>query len=404
LASCSTAPARGILQRAFLLVTHIGVVGERRWRYRRERQYAFLYQIATSPALDAKVTDHDAHRNAPICAIVRHPWGDQMTTCMRRREFITLLGGAAAAWPVAARAQQSKTRLWRVGWLVTGSPASHQYSLAAFRDGLRALNYVEGQNTEIMYKWAEGNMARLPELANELVQQHVDVILAGGTAGARAAKNATLPIPIVTAGAGDLVQAGLVTSLAKPGGNWTGFIVNAAEGGAKRLQIMKEIVAKAEHAAILFNSTLELQVVKESASDLRLALHLYETPTLGDLEIALATIPKNNPDVLVVLNDPLVFTHRKRIVDAAKDAHLPAIYGFREFVDDGGLISYGASISDTYRRSAGYVDRILKGAKPADLPLQLPIKFELIINLKTAKALGLEVPPTLLARADEVIE
>jgi ABC-type uncharacterized transport system substrate-binding protein len=322
---------------------------------------------------------------------------------MKRREFITLLGGAAAAWPLAARGQQPG-RMRRIGWLVTGSPASYQYSLAAFRDGLRAFNYVEGRNIEIMYKWAEGNMARLPELANELVQQYVDVILAGGTAGARAAKNATLAIPIVAAGAGDLVEAGIVTSLAKPGGNLTGFIANTPEGGAKRVQIMKEIVAKADHAAILFNSSLELQVLKDSASDLRVALHFYETPTFGDLEIALAAIARNHPDMLVVLNDPLVFAHRKRIVDAANKAHLPAIYGFREFVDDGGLISYGASISDTYRRSASYVDMILKGARPADLPLQLPIKFELVINLKTAKALGLEVPAAVLARADEVIE
>ena len=323
---------------------------------------------------------------------------------MRRREFITILGGAATTWPIAASAQQPATKVPRIGWLVTGTPASYRYSLAAFRDGLQAVKYVEGQNIEIIFKWAEGNISRLPELANELVQQNVDVILAGGTAGARAAKGATPAVPIVAAGAGDLAEAGLVMSLAKPGGNLTGFIVNAPEGGAKRVRIMKEIVTRASNAAVLFNSTLELQPIKDSASDLGLVLRLYEVPTLKDLESALIAIPKDSPDMLVVLNDPLVFTHRKRIVDAASEAHLPAIYGFREFVDDDGLISYGASISDTYRRAAGYVDRVLKGAKPADLPVQLPIKFELIINLKASKALGLDLPPTLLALADEVIE
>jgi putative ABC transport system substrate-binding protein len=322
---------------------------------------------------------------------------------MNRRALITLLG-SALAWPMMARAQQGG-RVRRIGWLVTGSPAAYQYSLAAFRDGLRAFNYVEGQNIEIIYRWAEGNVARLPDLANELVQRNVDVILAGGMAGARAAKSATLTIPIVAAGVGDLVEAGLVMSLAKPGGNLTGFVANAPEGGAKRVQIIKEMVTRTDNAAVLFfNSTLELQTVKQSASDLGLVLRLYEAPTLSDLQNALIAIPKDAPDMLVVLNDPLAFTHRKQIVDAANEAHLPAIYGFREFVDEGGLISSGANISDTYRRAAGYVDMVLKGANPADLPVQLPIKFELIINLKAAKALGLTVPDKLLALADEVIE
>jgi putative ABC transport system substrate-binding protein len=322
-----------------------------------------------------------------------------------RREFIALLGGAAA-WPLAARAQQPTKKMPRVGWLVTGSPASYRFSLAAFREGLRALNYVEGENIAIEYRWAHGDIGRLRELAEELVEQKVDIILAGGSIGAQAAKDATLVIPIVAAGAGEgLVDWGLVKSLARPGGNLTGFMATFAKTASKRVQIMKEIMPNAKQAAILVNqSPWELQEVRESASDLQLAFTFYEPRMLADLDAALVAIAKLNPDMLVVLNDPFMFTHRKRVADAAGAARLPAIYGFREFVDDGGLISYGPSISDTYRRAAGYVDNILKGANPAELPVQLPTKFELIINLKAAKALGLTIPDKLLAIADEVIE
>src|SRR5262245_38544703 len=195
----------------------------------------------------------------------------------------------------------------------------------------------KGQNIEIPYKWAEGNLDRLPGLANDLVQQRVDVILAGGSFGARAAKNATALIPIVAAGAGDLVDAGLVKSLAKPGANLTGFIANAPEAGAKRIQIMKEILLAARHAAILFSQTSELQMVKESLSSLQLDVAFYETRTLNDLDTALTAIANSHPDMIVVLNDPFMFTHRVRIIDAVTRASLPAIYGFREYVDDGGL-------------------------------------------------------------------
>jgi putative ABC transport system substrate-binding protein len=321
---------------------------------------------------------------------------------MRRRDFITLLSGAATAWPLGARAQA--TRAPRIGWLSTGSPTSHRFSLAAFRHGLHALGYIEGTNVTIEYRWAEGNLDRLPNLVSDLVQDRVDIILAGGTFGAQAATNATTTIPIVAAGAGDLVEAGLVKSLAEPGGNLTGFTANVPEAGAKRLQIMKEIMPTARRAAILYSNSLELQTVKESKATLDVGLTFYEVRTSGDLESALIVIPKDRPDVFVILNDPFIFTHRRAIIAAAAGARLPAIYGFREFVDDGGLISYGANISDTYRRAASYVDRILKGAKPADLPVQQPITFEMIINLKTANTLGLSMPPTLLVRADEVID
>jgi ABC-type uncharacterized transport system substrate-binding protein len=327
---------------------------------------------------------------------------------MQRRDFIALLG-VAASWPFAARAQQPTTRVPRIGWLVTGDPTSYQFSLAAFREGLRALNYIEGQNIAIEYRWAGGVVDRLPELARDLVHEKVNVILAGGTIGARAARDATQTIPIVVAGASDLVEVGLIRNLAQPGGNLTGFLTASLEMVAKRGEIIKEMFPQAKRAAVLWNPTapntqLEMKALKESALALQLALTSYEASTAKDLENALDAIRKTQPDIVLVLNDPFMFTQRKRIVDSHFQAHLPAIYGFREFVDDGGLVSYGPSISDTYRRAATYVDKILKGAKPGDLPVQLPIKFELVINLKTAKALGLTVPLPLLDRADEVIE
>jgi ABC-type uncharacterized transport system substrate-binding protein len=328
---------------------------------------------------------------------------------MKRREFITLLSSAAAAWPLAARAQQPTTKVARIGWLVTGSPTTHRFSLAAFQDGLKALGYVEGQNISIEYQWAEGNTTKLPELANELVHQKVDIILAGGAVGAEAAKQATSLIPIIAAGVGDLVELGLVTSLARPGGNLTGFVANAPETTAKRFQIMREIKPQARRAAVLRNPTasvakLEWEIAKEFAAANDITVDLYDARDIEQLSNALAKIPQSGSEFFVVLNDPFVFTYRKPIVDAANRSQLPSIYGFREFVDDGGMISYGVSITDTYRRAAGYVDQVLRGAKPADLPVQLPIKFELVVNLKTAKAIGIKIPDKLLFTADEVIE
>jgi putative ABC transport system substrate-binding protein len=282
-------------------------------------------------------------------------------------------------------------------------------SLAAFRDGLKALGYVEGKNIRIEYRWAEGNVARLSELANELVQQNVDVILAGGSVGAEAAKQVTSVIPIVAAGVTDLVEIGLVASLARPGGNLTGFVAGAPEAAAKRFEIIREIKPQTRRVVVLWNPTsssakVECYVAKEFAAANHLDLALYGARDVDELSNALTNLPESTPDGLVVLNDPLMFTYRKTIVDAASRFRLPSIYGLREFVDDGGMISYGASITDTYRRAAEYVDRILKGEKPADLPVQLPTKFELIVNLRTAKALGLEVPWFLQQRADEVLE
>jgi ABC-type uncharacterized transport system substrate-binding protein len=325
-----------------------------------------------------------------------------------RRGLVAALGGAAA-WPVVARAQQTTAKIARIGWLVTGSPTSYRFSLAAFRDGLKALNYVEGKNFSIKYRWGEGKVALLPELAKDLVRERVDVIVAGGSLGAEAAKKATLDIPIVAAGVADLVELGLVTSLARPGGNLTGFVVNAPETAAKRVQIIKEVKPDTRRVAAIWNpasssARLESHEVKNFAATGDIALALHNARTADELKNALARIMQSAPDFILVLNDPLMFTERKTIIEAAEYYRLPAIYGFREFVDDGGLVSYGSSLRETYRAAAGYVDKILKGTKPSDLPVQLPTKFELVVNLKTAKSLGLEIPSSLLARADEVIE
>jgi putative tryptophan/tyrosine transport system substrate-binding protein len=326
---------------------------------------------------------------------------------MRRREFLALTGGAVT-WPLPIWAQQPTT-LPRLGWLGTGTPTSANRLLTAFREGLKALNYIEGQNISIEYRWAEGKIERLPELAQDLVHQRVDVILAGGSLGAAAAKGATSVIPIVTAAVGDLVDLGLVASLARPGGNLTGFVSTAPDTAAKRFQIIKEMRPEGRRAAVLWNSAssnakLEWAVAKEFAAANDIAVELYGARDLEELRSALASIGQSLPDIFVVLNDPFLLYHRKIIVDTAAQLRLPAIYGFREWVDDGGMISYGASNADTHRRAAGYVDKILRGVKPAELPIELPSKYELIINLKTANALGIAVPPTLLARADEVIE
>ena len=332
-----------------------------------------------------------------------------MAICIQRRKFIVTLGGAAAVWPFGARAQQSPTKVPRIGWLVTGAPPSYRFSLGAFRDGLKSLGYVEGQNVSIEYRWAEGNLAQLPELARDLVNQKVDVILAGGSVGAKVAKDATSVIPIVVAGAGDLIEIGAAKSLARPGGNLTGFIANLPDMATKRFQIMKELMPSARRAAVLWNPTdphakVELNIAKEFAAANNIDISLHNAREREELTSALASIPQSSPDILIVLTDPFMFTHRKIVADAVGKLRLPAVYGYREYVDDGGMISYGASISDTYRRAAGYVDKILNGVKPGDLPIQLPIKIELIVNLRTAKMIGFALPDSFLLRADEVIE
>jgi putative tryptophan/tyrosine transport system substrate-binding protein len=327
---------------------------------------------------------------------------------MRRREFIKLIGSSVIAWPSAARAQQS-TKIPRVGWLVTGSPTTYQFSLSAFLDGLKAVGRIEGQNIAIEYRWAEGNLTRLPELANDLVQAKVDVILAGGSIGAEVAKRATSVMPIVAAGVGDLVELGLVSNLTRPDSNLTGFVATAPETTAKRVQIIKEITPELKRAAVLLNSSsanaqLEWKSLNKFATANKIETALYDAHDIDGLRNALASVSRSMPDFLVVLNDPFMFTYRKVIADGAREHRLPSVYGYREYVDDGGLISYGPSITDTYRGAASYVDKIVDGAKIADLPVVLPTKFETVINLKTAKTLGLTVPPGVIALADGVIE
>ncbi len=329
---------------------------------------------------------------------------------VERRTFLAGVGIGILAAAKASFAQSLGKKVHRIGWLVTGDPTSYRFSLAAFRDGLRSLNYIEGQNIIIEYRWAEGRVERLPELAKELAQLKVEVIVAGGTNGARAATAATSVIPIVTAGAGDLVSAGLVTSLARPGGNLTGFPVVSPETAVKQLEVMKQLLPRSQRAAVLWfgpgNAFVDLQrkFAEEAAATLHLALTWHAADKLPELEAALERIPKSRGDFLVVLSTPFFFTYRERITAFTAQAKLPTAYTLSEFVDDGGLISYGANIPDTYRRAAGYVDKILKGAKPADLPVELPATFELVINMKTARALGITPPQSVLLRASRVIE
>jgi putative ABC transport system substrate-binding protein len=324
---------------------------------------------------------------------------------VRRREFITLLGGAAV-WPLAARAQQP--RKYKIGHFSAGQAPPPEW-WAVFLEALRDSGLVEGINVAFERRYAEDRLDRLPELAAELVRLKVDVIVTGGTLAPLAVKRATSTIPIVMMSAGDPLGSGLVTSLARPGGNITGLSIMAPDLGAKRLELLKEILPQVYRVGILWNaanpySALVFKETESAAQILRIRLQSIEARGPDDFDSALEAATHQGMDALIAVEDPLTFSHRKRIANFAASNRLPAIYGYREFVDAGGLMAYGTSQADLYRRGAGYVERILKGARPADLPVQQPTKFELVINLKTAKALGLDMPPSLLVRADEVIE
>jgi len=325
---------------------------------------------------------------------------------MIRREFITLLGGAAA-WPLAARAQQAG-KVYRIGVFTQGAPLMSK-TWSIFIDGLNELGWTEGKNIAFEPRYAENDLARLPELAAELVRLNVDVILAFGTLAPLAAKRASATIPIVLANAGDPLRSGLVVSLAQPGGNVTGMSLMAPDLGGKRLELLKELLPRLSRVAVIWNaanpySALVFEETRGAAKTLAIELQSLEVRGPDDLGVVLDSAGRKRADALVTVEDPLTFNHRKQIADSCAKNRLPAIYGLREYADAGGLMAYGASQDDLLRRAVGYVNKILKGVKPADLPVQQPTKFELIINLKTAKALGLEIPPTLLARADEVIE
>jgi putative ABC transport system substrate-binding protein len=325
---------------------------------------------------------------------------------VRRREFITLLGGVTA-WPLAARAQQS-AKLPTIGFLGTSTPLAMSQWIAAFVQRLRELGWIEGRTVAFEYRWAEGRSERMAEIAAEFVRLKVDIIVTYATPPVVAAKQATAVIPIVSAVMGDAVGTGLVASLARPGGNVTGLSILTPDLAGKRLELLREVAPGVRRLAFLANisnpiTAPEMGQVRAAAGTLGLDVIALEIRRPEDIVPAFETL-KGRAQALYVAGDPLVLTNRVRINTLSLVAQLPAIYNSREYVEAGGLMSYGVNWPDLFRRTAEYVDKILRGAKPADLPVEQPNKFDLVINLTTAKALGLVIPEAFLLRADEVIE
>ena len=324
---------------------------------------------------------------------------------MKRREFIGLVGGAAA-WPLTASAQQAGgKKIVTIGILgIEPWPP-----IDTFRQALDDLGYIEGKNIRFEYRYAKGHNERFPELANELVGLNVDVILTWGTDAVLAAKQATTTIPIVMGAIGDPLGIGIVTDLARPGGNVTGCSSRAAELEAKRLQLLKEAVPGLSRVAVLLNPTnhympLALQSARKGAQILHVSLLVYKVHDTTTLDAAFVTLTEDRPDALMVPGDTFLVSQRSRIAQFAIESKLPSVYSFREYIEAGGLIAYTPNYHDLFRRAAIYVDKILKGTKPGELPIERPTKFELVINLKTARTLGITFPPALLIRANEMIE
>jgi ABC-type uncharacterized transport system substrate-binding protein len=326
---------------------------------------------------------------------------------MRRREFITLAGGAIVMWPFAARAQRPTTPV--IGILISGSMVTNTKNLQSFRDGMRELGYEDGRNIKFEYRFADSDLDRLPTLAAELVDLNPGEIVSASTAANLAAKRATLTIPVVMATSADPVGFGLVASLNRPGGNVTGLANFAELLASKQIDFLRELMPRLSRVGILINlnnpvHVPQLKETQTAATRASLYLALFEIRAPDELDSAFTAISQQNIDGLIVPPDTLFLNYRRHIADLAILTRTATIYGYREHVVEGGLMSYGPDLPASYRRAATYVDKILRGAKPADLPVEQPTKIDLIINLKTAKALGLQVPPTLLAAADEVIE
>jgi putative tryptophan/tyrosine transport system substrate-binding protein len=327
---------------------------------------------------------------------------------VKRRLFLRTAGLGALAMPLVTEAQPAGN-LPRIGFVEAGSRSANQHFADAFRAGLRELGYVEGHNITVEERWADGRIERFPDLLVDLLRLKVQIIVAASGAGAIAAKKATASVPIIFVGVSDAVGLGLVESLARPAGNLTGLSLGVAEGLAgKWLELFKEAVPRASRVAVLFNrlqpNATWLGQMQTAAPTLGVKLAAFPIQDANALDGAFAAMTRDGMGGLIVITDPLTLRHRVRIVELAGARHLPAMYSFGDFSRAGGLMAYGPNVSEMFRRAATYVDRILKGARPADLPVEEPTKFELIINLKTARALGVTIPPSVLLRADEVIQ
>ena len=330
---------------------------------------------------------------------------------MRRRKFITLLGGVAAAWPLVAHAQQGD-RMRRLGILMAGVESDPQYQadVAVFREGLQKLGWVDGQNIRIEVRWAGFNAETMRRYAEELIALQPDLILSNDTPTTATLLQQTRTVPIVFATVADPVGSGFVASFARPGGNATGFAVYEASLGGKWLELLKETVPNISRVVVIFNpatapfAEYHLKSINDAATSFGVEVSVAHVHDVSELEIVVATQAREPNSGLIVLNEDFMIAHRVEIISLAARYRLPAVYPFRFFAELGGLISYGVDLNDNFRRAVSYADRVLRGAKPSELPVQAPVKFELVINLKTAKAIGIDVPLQLEQRADEVIE